>query len=166
MAFKPSVHGFPFPNWWPPGTPVMEVPTPLGTLRIGDASGGVCGGMVFAAAGLLPFRSACRCCRRSRIKPALQVFLASGCSMAGNAPLRRDEVFRRGRRRPTASRKWGGVKLVDGTAFLTTHGRMAEDKSRAGRRQPWRRSAWWKPYSLDPRKRWAPTIRCWRTATR
>ena len=29
--------------------PVVEVPTPFGTLKLGDASGGVCGGMVFAA---------------------------------------------------------------------------------------------------------------------
>ncbi|MGL4422076.1 MAG: hypothetical protein ACRCZF_15515 [Gemmataceae bacterium] len=47
--FRPSTHGFPFPNWFPPGTPVMSVPTPLGTLRLGDAHGGLCGGMIFTA---------------------------------------------------------------------------------------------------------------------
>jgi hypothetical protein len=48
--FDPVVHGFPFNNSWEPGTPVVEIKTPLGTIPIGDASGGVCGGMVFAAA--------------------------------------------------------------------------------------------------------------------
>ena len=48
--FSPATNGFPFPNSWEPGTPVVEIPTPLGTLKLGDASGGVCGGMVYAAA--------------------------------------------------------------------------------------------------------------------
>ena len=47
--FKPSLHGFPFVNWFPPGTPAIEVATPFGRIRIGDASAGLCGGMVFAA---------------------------------------------------------------------------------------------------------------------
>jgi hypothetical protein len=49
-GFSPNIHAFPFPNSWEPGTPVVELPTPLGTIRLGNAAGGVCGGMVFAAA--------------------------------------------------------------------------------------------------------------------
>lgn len=51
-GFTPSVHGFPFPNWFPPGTPVLVVPTPFGPLKLGDANMGVCGGMVYAALDL------------------------------------------------------------------------------------------------------------------
>ena len=51
-AFVPSVHGWAFPNWYPPGTPVMEIPTPFGRIPVGDAHHGVCGGMVFAAMDL------------------------------------------------------------------------------------------------------------------
>lgn len=47
--FSVPENGFPFANSWEPGTPVLSVPTPFGTLGIGDTSGGVCGGMVFAA---------------------------------------------------------------------------------------------------------------------
>ena len=56
--FVPSRNGFAFPNWFPPGTPVLEVPTPFGRIPIGDANGGVCGGMVFAAMDLHRFRIA------------------------------------------------------------------------------------------------------------
>src|SRR5438105_15397080 len=55
MKFIPSINGFPFPNCWPPGMPVLELPTPFGTIPIGDARGGVCGGMVFAAADYFHF---------------------------------------------------------------------------------------------------------------
>lgn len=47
--FLPSQHGFPFPNHWPDGKPVLELPTPFGRFPIGNAAAGVCGGMVFAA---------------------------------------------------------------------------------------------------------------------
>jgi hypothetical protein len=48
-GFLPSVHGFRFPNWFPPGTPVLRVPTPFGRVPVGTANGGLCGGMVFTA---------------------------------------------------------------------------------------------------------------------
>jgi hypothetical protein len=51
-AFTPSQHGFPFANWFPSGTPILHVPTPFGRIPVGDAGGGVCGGMVFAALDL------------------------------------------------------------------------------------------------------------------
>lgn len=56
--FVPSEHGFAFGNDWPDG-PAVSVPLPAGSLRIGNAGRGLCGGMVFAAldywyAGLAP----------------------------------------------------------------------------------------------------------------
>jgi hypothetical protein len=57
-GFLPSRHAFAFTNSWPPA-PALEIPTPLGTLGIGNAARGLCGGMVFAAldywyAGIVP----------------------------------------------------------------------------------------------------------------
>jgi hypothetical protein len=46
--FLPSVDGFAFTNSWP-SQPAVTLPTPFGTISIGNASAGLCGGMVFAA---------------------------------------------------------------------------------------------------------------------
>ncbi|MDP9239531.1 MAG: hypothetical protein M3O55_02680 [Actinomycetota bacterium] len=56
--FLPSAHGFAFDNAWP-SQPVVEMNTAMGRLNLGDARGGLCGGMVFAAldywnAGIVP----------------------------------------------------------------------------------------------------------------
>lgn len=48
-GFLPSRHGFPFPNYWPDGLPLITLPTPFGPAWVGNARYGVCGGMVFAA---------------------------------------------------------------------------------------------------------------------
>ncbi len=48
-AFTALEHGFAFPNCFPVGKPVFRVRTPFGAVPIGDASKGLCGGMVFAA---------------------------------------------------------------------------------------------------------------------
>jgi hypothetical protein len=47
-SFLPSDHGFAFLNSWP-SQPALVLSTPFGRLTLGDASGGLCGGMVFAA---------------------------------------------------------------------------------------------------------------------
>ena len=47
-GFDPLVHGFRFNNAFPPH-PHIQLPTPFGRIRIGDAKNGLCGGMVFAA---------------------------------------------------------------------------------------------------------------------
>jgi hypothetical protein len=57
-SFLPSRHAFAFTNDFPP-QPAMTLPTPLGKLAIGNAAGGLCGGMVFAVldywhAGVVP----------------------------------------------------------------------------------------------------------------
>ena len=45
-GFRPSVHGFRFANRWPPGPTVRLGPLDPRLLGIGDASAGLCGGMV------------------------------------------------------------------------------------------------------------------------
>jgi len=47
-GFLPTRDGFAFTNSWPQA-PAVEIPTRLGTLGIGNAARGLCGGMVFAA---------------------------------------------------------------------------------------------------------------------
>ena len=46
-GFRPSTHAFLFGNDFPP-QPDKKIPTPFGDIAIGDASNGLCGGMVFA----------------------------------------------------------------------------------------------------------------------
>lgn len=51
-GFTPSQNGFEFPNDWP-HVPFLEFHVPTGqALKIGDAAGGLCGGMTFAARDL------------------------------------------------------------------------------------------------------------------
>jgi hypothetical protein len=57
-SFLPSRDGFAFTNAWP-SEPAVVVETPFGSITIGNADAGLCGGMVFAAldywhAGILP----------------------------------------------------------------------------------------------------------------
>lgn len=47
-GFVPSQHGFHFANAFP-SVPVITIPTPLGKVELGNASNGLCGGMVFCA---------------------------------------------------------------------------------------------------------------------
>ncbi len=52
-GFLPSGNGFRFANDWP-HVPMLEFKVPTGReLRIGDAAGGMCGGMVFAVRDLV-----------------------------------------------------------------------------------------------------------------
>ncbi len=46
--FRASRDAFAFTNSWPQ-QPAVSVPTPFGTIDLGNAGGGLCGGMVFAA---------------------------------------------------------------------------------------------------------------------
>jgi hypothetical protein len=46
--FSPSTHGFAFTNSWP-SAPAVSISTPFGSVGIGNAASGLCGGMVFAA---------------------------------------------------------------------------------------------------------------------
>ncbi len=52
-GFLPSASGFRFANSFPPGIPVVTIAIPgLGSVPIGDASNGVCGGMVYTVMDL------------------------------------------------------------------------------------------------------------------
>jgi hypothetical protein len=46
--FSPLTDGFAFTNSWP-SAPAISIPTPFGSIGIGNAAAGLCGGMVFAA---------------------------------------------------------------------------------------------------------------------
>jgi hypothetical protein len=46
--FSPSADGFAFTNSWP-AAPAVSIPVPFGSIGIGNAASGLCGGMVFAA---------------------------------------------------------------------------------------------------------------------
>ena len=48
VGFLPSKHGFAFTNSWP-SQPAVVRRTPFGAVTLGNASRGLCGGMVFAA---------------------------------------------------------------------------------------------------------------------
>jgi hypothetical protein len=49
-SFLPSRDGLPFTNDWPPNSDAVVITVPgLGRIAIGDASRGLCGGMVFTA---------------------------------------------------------------------------------------------------------------------
>jgi hypothetical protein len=47
-GFVPTQHGFHFANTFP-SVPDITIPTPFGKIELGDASKGLCGGMVFCA---------------------------------------------------------------------------------------------------------------------
>lgn len=48
-SFRPTQHGFPFDNHWDPNTPLVTIDLGIVQIPIGDASNGLCGGMVYAA---------------------------------------------------------------------------------------------------------------------
>src|SRR4051794_33171308 len=51
-AFLPSTHGFSFPNAWPPGPTMRLGPVDTRMIGVGDASTGLCGGMVLTVRDL------------------------------------------------------------------------------------------------------------------
>ncbi len=55
-GFQPSVNGFPFPNAWPPGPTLRLGPIRTPILGFGDASAGLCGGMVMTVRDLFEAR--------------------------------------------------------------------------------------------------------------
>jgi hypothetical protein len=114
--FRPSRHGFPYPNSFPRGTPVVKVWTPLGTLNVGDASGGVCGGMVFAAADF--FTAGQPIPDQSQPSPKLFDYFCKRLLDSWHLPFGAMKYYD-WQRRPTRGTTWCGVPVVDGTQSLT-----------------------------------------------
>lgn len=113
-GFRPSVHGFPFPNCWPAGMPVLEIPTPIGRLPIGDASGGVCGGMIFAAADYFLAQMP----RPAEPTHDLFKFFCRRLLDSWHLPFGMLKYYD-WQRRPMVDRIWSGVLITEGSMGLT-----------------------------------------------
>lgn len=113
-AFRPSVHGFPFVNWFPPGTPVVEIPTPFGHLPIGNANGGLCGGMAFAAVDLFTLGRPVP----TEPTPAVVKYLCRRLLASFNLPFGVTRYYD-WMRRPSATRRWAGVPVLAGLGERT-----------------------------------------------
>ncbi len=112
--FSPREHGFPFPNWFPPGSALIRIPTPLGTIPIGDANGGVCGGMVFAAMDFFTFGVP----RPPEATPPVFRYLAHRLLDSFNLPFGFLKYYD-WMRRPSATRTLGGLAVQTGVGVLT-----------------------------------------------
>ena len=111
-AFIPSIHGFPVANAWPPGTPILTLPTPFGRVRIGDASAGVCGGMVFAALDLFHHEISVP----PTVGDDLFRYFVRRLFASWNVPIGGARYFdwqrRRDLHRPTVEREWPKIRAL------------------------------------------------------
>lgn len=114
-GFSASRCGFPFSNWFPPHTPVFELPTPFGTIPLGDAHDGLCGGMVFAAMDLHHHGITDIPDEPTR---AVRAYFARRLMASLGLPFGVLKYFD-WQRRPTATRRFGGARLIDGTRRKT-----------------------------------------------
>jgi hypothetical protein len=113
-TFTAAANGFPFANSWLPGTPVVSVPTPFGPIELGDASGGVCGGMVYAAADFYLFGVPAP---RER-SPELFRYFCRRLLDSWTLPFGITRYFD-WQRRPGATRTWFGLTPQRGVTRLT-----------------------------------------------
>jgi hypothetical protein len=113
-GFLPTKHGFPFPNCYPCGCPVIDLPTPFGRLRVGDASGGLCGGMVFAALDLYLLGVL----RPAEPTPGVVRYFCRRLLASWNFPFGVLRYYA-WQCRPGSSRFLAGVRVLDGLARLT-----------------------------------------------
>ena len=112
--FTPATHGFPFPNWFPPKTPVFTLPTPFGTIPLGDANLGLCGGMIFAAMDLYHFGLPVP----QEHSPPLFSYFARRLIESWNLPFGSLKYYD-WQRRPLASRSISGVRFSAGLTART-----------------------------------------------
>lgn len=135
-AFRPSRHGFPFPNCFPRGTPVA--------FGLGDAAGGLCGGMTFAALDYflhgLPVPAGS--------SPELFRYLCRRLLASWNLPFGVLRYYD-WQRRPAASRFVVGERVLSGVTRLTVEG-WAEIRSLLDAGVP-AALGLVNPHSFDPR---------------
>lgn len=113
-GFVPTSHGFPFPNWFPPGTPVITIPTPFGPWHMGDANRGLCGGMIFSAIDLYLTGQS----RPAEADPPLFRYFARRLLQSWNLPFGVLKYYD-WQRRPNRCRYLAGVRVTQGVARLT-----------------------------------------------
>lgn len=112
--FLPSRHGLPFPNWFPPGTPVVVLPTPFGDIPLGNANGGLCGGMIFTAIDLFLLGQP----PPPAADPVVVQYLGQRLMDSFNLPFGFLKYFD-WQCRPNPSRGWAGVTWQVGVSALT-----------------------------------------------
>lgn len=143
-GFVPSRHGLPFPNWFPPGTPVVVLPTPFGPVPLGNANGGLCGGMVFTAIDLFLLGQP----PPPAADPPVVQYLGRRLLDSFNLPFGFLKYYD-WQCRPNASRGWAGVTVQAGVSALTRdEWPRVRAELDAGRLAP---LGLVKAYSYDPR---------------
>lgn len=112
--FLASQQGLPFANCFPPKTPVVCLPTPWGEIPIGDASYGLCGGMVYTVLDCYLNDQP----PPQELTPPLFRYLAKRLIESWNFPFGLLKYYD-WQCRPSASRYWAGVRVQTGLAWLT-----------------------------------------------
>lgn len=133
-AFTALDHGFAFPNYFPVGMPLFRLRTPLCTVPIGDASKGICGGMVFAA---LDHHRAGRTLPRDPDTPGLTNYLALRLWASFHLPWGVARIYQ-WMCRPDAARTGRGHHPTATVPYLTTQREWPKVKAEldAGRPAP------------------------------
>ena len=114
--FKPSENGFPFGNSFPSGTPVVGIRTPFGRISIGDAAGGLCGGMVF---GAMDFHAAAARSIPETASDEVVDYLTRRLLDSWSLPFGVLKYYD-WQRRPGASKWIAGFRVIRGLTRLTT----------------------------------------------
>lgn len=115
-SFRPAEHGFPFGNWFPQGKPLWTFGAPLLRIRVGDASKGMCGGMVFAA---LDYQFAGRPVPGDPAVPSLHAFLARRLWNSFRVPWGPARIFE-WMGRPDTAQTRSGTHPTATVPYLTT----------------------------------------------
>jgi hypothetical protein len=113
--FRPSVHGFPFPNSFPPDRKFFLFNTPVGPVGFADATRGLCGGMIFTAMDL--FHHGRRAVPQTPTDPVFRYFCRRLFSSWG-VPFAWVKYWD-WQLRPLASWTVAGVRVRDGVTRLT-----------------------------------------------
>jgi hypothetical protein len=113
--FRPSVHGFPFPNCYPKDRKFFLFNTPFGPCGVADASRGLCGGMIFAVMDLFHHRM--QPVPDTPTDPVFQYFCRRLFASWG-VPFAWVKYWD-WQLRPMVSKTFAGVRVRDGVSRLT-----------------------------------------------